>query len=161
MKIYVLGIIIIILDGILTYLMPSYFNELTYFYPMFSIVYLVFLYGYSKKYLQISVILGFIYDLLYINIFLYNTLIFLLLGKINKKIFNYLQNNLFNKVLVLILNIIIYDVINYFIISLSRYNQVIINDFLYKVSHSLLINVFFMIVLNIIFKKILKMETVK
>lgn len=158
---YIIGFIIIILDGLLVYFIPSYFNELNYFYPMLSITYLVFLYGYSKKYLKTSFILGFIYDLLYSNIFLYNSLIFLLLGKINKKIFNYLQINLFNKIIILILNIIIYDSINFLIIYFSKYNYVLFNDLIYKILHSLLLNILFIIILYFFFKKILKRKFVK
>lgn len=158
---YIIGFIIIILDGLLVYFIPSYFNELNYFYPMLSITYLVFLYGYSKNYLKTSFILGFIYDLLYSNIFLYNSLIFLLLGKINKKIFNYFQINLFNKIIILLLNIIIYDTINFLIIYFSKYNNVIFNDLVYKVLHSLLLNILFIIILNFFFKKILKRKIIK
>ena len=158
---YIIGFIIIILDGFIVYLIPSYFNELNYFYPMLSITFLVSIYGYSKKYLKTSFILGFIYDLLYSNIFLYNSLIFLLLAKINKKIFNYIQNNLFNKILILLLNIILYDTINFFIVYFSKYNNVSFNDLVYKVSHSLLLNIIFIIIFNVLLKKVLKRKIIK
>ena len=158
---YIIGFIIIILDGFIVYLIPSYFNELNYFYPMLSITFLVSMYGYSKNYLKTSFILGFIYDLFYSNIFLYNSLIFLLLAKINKKIFNYIQNNLFNKILILLLNIILYDTINFFIVYFSKYNNVSFNDLVYKVSHSLLLNIIFIIIFNILLKKVLKRKFIK
>ena len=150
---YIIGIIIIILDGLIVYFFPSYFNELNYLYPMFSITFLVAIYGYSKNYLKTSFVLGFIYDLLYSNIFLYNTLIFLLLSKINKKIFNYIQINLFNKILLLIVNIILYDSINFLIIQISKYNKLVFNDLIYKISHSLLLNIIFIIIINFVLKK--------
>ena len=150
---YILGIIIIILDGLIVYFFPSYFNELNYLYPMFSITFLVSIYGYTKNYLKISLALGFIYDLLYSSIFLYNTLIFLLLSKINKKVFNYIQINLFNKILLLIFNIVLYDSINFLIIHFSKYNNLVFNDLIYKISHSLLLNIIFIIITNFVLKK--------
>ena len=153
---YIIGIIIIILDGIIVYLFPSYFNQLNYLFPMLSITFLVSIYGYTKKYLKTSLILGFIYDLLYSSIFLYNTLIFLLLSKINKKIFNYIQINLFNKILLLILNIILYDSINFLIINFSKYNKIVFNDLIYKISHSIILNIIFIIAIDCILKKKLK-----
>lgn len=150
---YILGIMIIILDGLIVYFIPGYFNDLTFIYPMLSITFLVSMYGFCKKYFKTSVILGLVYDFLYSNIFLYNTLIFLLLSKINRKIFNYLQVNLFNKIIVLILNIIIYDTINFLIINFSKYNYVVLNDLIYKILHSLFINIVFIICINFLLKK--------
>jgi len=151
---YLLGIIIIIIDGILVYLIPSYFNELSYFYPMLTITLIVAMYNSCSNYLKTSFILGIIYDLFYSNVFLYNTLLFLLLSKINKKIFKYLQFNNFNKILVLVINILIYDGINYFIVWLTKYNLVTISDLFYKISHSLIMNILAIFVLNFILKKI-------
>jgi len=155
---YIIGIIIVILDGVFVYFFPSYFNELNYFYPMLSLTFLVSIYGYSKNYLKTSFVLGFIYDLLYSSIFLYNTLIFLLLSKINKRIFSYIQINLFNKILLLLLNIILYDSINFFIINFSKYNKLVFNDLIYKISHSLLLNIIFIIFINYILKKRFKLN---
>lgn len=155
---YILGIIIIILDGLIVYFIPNYFNNLSYLYPMLTITFLVSIYGYSKKYLKTSIILGFIYDLLYSDIFLYNTLLFLLLAKINKKLFNYLQINLFNKILLLLLNIIIYDNINFIVVYFSKYNSVLFNDLIYKILHSLLLNLIILFIFNFILKKKFKLN---
>lgn len=151
---YALGIIFILLDGLLIYLIPSYFNELSLFYPMLSITFSVAIYNYSKDYLKTSFILGVIYDLLYSSIFFYNALLFLLLAKVNKKIFNYLQINIFNKIIVLIINIIIYDSINYLIVFFSKYQDLIFYDLVYKITHSLLLNVLALFVINFLLKKI-------
>lgn len=149
-----LGILIIILDGLLIYSLPNLFNDINLFYPYLTITYIVSVYGYSKKYLKNSLILGFIYDLLYSNIFLYNAFFFLLLSKINNKIFNYLHNNLFNKVIVLIINIILYDTINYLIIYFSKYNIVYFNDLVYKIINSLLLNILVIFILDFLLKKV-------
>ena len=84
-----ISILVIILDGIITYFVPSYFNKLNYFYPMLTISFIPFLCkNKHTNYLTIF-ILGIIYDLLYSNIFLYNAIIFLGLAIINQKIIKY------------------------------------------------------------------------
>ena len=99
---YLVGIILIILDGILVYFIPSYFNELSIFYPMLAITFIVLIYNYCKNYFKTSFILGIIYDLLYSNIIFYNAILFLLLAYINRKLFSYFHINVFNKILILL-----------------------------------------------------------
>lgn len=124
-----------------------------YLYPEIALVLIVFLFTKKKDYLKKVFILGIIYDLLYSNIFMYNALIFLLLGKINKKIFNVLKENNFIKIIVLIINIIIYDIINYSVIIISKYQVLSINNLLDKISRSIIINILSLLVLLILFKK--------
>lgn len=150
---FLISLIIIILDGVLIYYFPSYFNNLSLLYPMLTITLNVTLYSYSKNYLKDALILGMIYDLCYSSIFLYNTLIFLLLAKINKKILNYFHSTMFNKIIILIINIFIYDFINFFIIYFSRYNLVTFNDLFYKFYHSLLLNILSLFIIQFILKK--------
>ena len=77
-----------------------------------------------KKYYRICFTVGFIYDLLYSNIFLYHALLFLLLGKINSRIYKFLKSNIFIKIVLVILNIIIYDTIGFLIIKFSYYMDI-------------------------------------
>lgn len=153
-NIYLLGIIVIIIDGLLLNFLPSYFNNLNYLYPMLSITYLVAIYSYSNDYLKKSFILGCIYDLLYSHIIFYNAFLFLFLAKINKKIFNYIQVNLINKIIILIINIILYDTINFLIIYFSKYNLVTINDLFYKIINSLFLNILSLFIFTFLLKKI-------
>lgn len=145
----ILGIIIILLDGLIIYSFPGYFNNLNYFYPMLTLTYCVFLVG-NKIPFRTIFILGFIYDLFYSSIFLYNALLFFSLAKIDKFLLNYLPNNLFNKIIILIINIVLYDLMGYFIVAFTKYNIVSLNDLFYKISHSLLLNIIFLIILYII-----------
>ena len=151
---YLLGILIIIIDGLLLHFIPTYFNEINYLYPMLSITYIVAIYSYSNNYFKNAFIFGFIYDLLYSTIFFYNTLLFLLLAKVNKKIFNHIQNNLINKISILIINIIIYDTINFLIIYFYKYNLVSINDLIYKVLHSIPLNILSLFLIIFLLKKL-------
>ena len=150
---YLVTIITIILDGYITYIYPSYFNNITYLYPMLTLSLIVSISSNKDAYLKYSLIIGFIYDLLYSTIFLYNTLIFLMLAKINKKILNSIRESFIIRIILLILNIIIYDSISFLIVYLTKYNDVTFLSLLYKISHSLILNILSLFVISFILKK--------
>lgn len=149
---YILGLVLVFLDGLIVYTTKYNFNNISYFYPMLSLVYIVLIYSNKQKYLQKVFILGLIYDLLYTSIFLYNSLMFLLLGKINRKIFNIIRPTLINKIVVLVINIIIFDTLNFLIIYISKYNIVSFSHLVYKISHSLIFNIMSLFVLHFFIK---------
>lgn len=66
---YLVTILTIILDGYITYIYPSYFNNITYLYPMLTLSLIVSISSNKDTYLKYSLIIGFIYDLLYSTIF--------------------------------------------------------------------------------------------
>lgn len=150
---YLVTIITIILDGYITYIYPSYFNNITYLYPMLTLSLIVSISSNKDAYLKYSLIIGFIYDLLYSTIFLYNTLIFLMLAKINKKILNSIRESFIIRIILLILNIIIYDSISFLIVYLTKYNDVTFLSLFYKISHSLILNILSLFVISFILKK--------
>lgn len=150
---YLVTIITIILDGYITYIYPSYFNNITYLYPMLTLSLIVSISSNKDTYLKYSLIIGFIYDLLYSTIFLYNTLIFLMLAKINKKILNSIRESFIIRIILLILNIIIYDSISFLIVYLTKYNDVTFLSLFYKISHSLILNILSLFVISFILKK--------
>jgi len=153
---YLLIISIVLLDGIIMYYIPSYFNDISYLYPMFTVSLIPILYSYfsTKKYYLTSFYIGIIYDVLYGNIFLFNALLFLLLSKTNSKIYKFLKDNLFIKLVLTILNIMIYDTIYFILIKLSYYNVISVRDLIYKISHSLLLNILVVFVYFFLFKKL-------
>ena len=150
-------IIVILLDFLLSYFIPNYFNNLNYFYPMLTLTFLVYCYKKNKNYNKIIIITGLIYDLLFSYIFLFNTLIFLLFSKILKKIDNLIRYNYLISIIVLILFIFLYDLILFILVYISGYDNINFNDLIYKFSHSLILNITFYILLTIIFynKKII------
>ena len=76
-KYLILSFIVLFLDGLISYYYPSFFHQQNYFFPMLSISLIPFLYkNNTKDYYRLSLILGFIYDLLFSHIFLLNTIIF-------------------------------------------------------------------------------------
>lgn len=147
-----ISLLLIILDGIIIYFIPSYMNKLNYFYPMLTISFIPFLYKEKNSYL-IIIILGIIYDLLYSNIFLYNAVIFLILSMINYRIIKYFNNSLILYVLLSLLNIVLYDSILFLLVIVSNYQSITINDLIYKITHSIILNIMSVFVLYFIFKK--------
>lgn len=153
-KSLVISIIIIILDGIITYFIPSYFNKLNLFYPMLTVTLIPFLFTINlKNYYHFVFLMGIIYDLLYSNIFLYNALLFLLLSKIDSKMIKYFKNNLFFYLTVAIINIFLYDVISFLLIIITNYQIVTIHDLLYKLKSSIILNLLSVFVFFFLFKK--------
>ena len=148
-----ISLLIIILDGIIIYFIPSFFNKLNYFYPMLTISFIPFLCkNKTNSYLTIF-ILGVIYDLLYSSLFLYHALIFLLLAIINRKIIKYFSDSLLLFIFLAFLNIIIYDSITFILVIISNYQTITFNDLIYKIEHSLLLNIVSVFVFYFLFKK--------
>ena len=151
---WIISILVLFLDGIISYYLPSYFNKLSLFYPMLTISLIPFLYsGNKRKYYYFVFILGIIYDLLYCNIFLFNALIFLFLSKIDIKVLKLLKDNFFLYLGLIVLNIVIYDGICFFLLILTKYANYPINHLFYKIEHSLLLNILSGIWFFFIFKK--------
>ena len=150
---FLLGIIF--LDGLLVYLFPSYLNDISIFYPMLTVSLISLLYSYYpvKKFYKMCFAIGIVYDLLYSSIFLYNALLFLLLGKIDSKIYKTFKDNLFLKLVITIINIIIYDTIGFILVKISSYSIIGFDSLIYKISHSLLLNILFVFVVFFFFKK--------
>lgn len=148
-------LILIILDGLIIYYIPSYFNNINFLYPMLTLSLISVLANNLslKKYYQTVFIMGIIYDILYSNIFLYNAFLFLLISKINTKIYKILKHNLFLVILITILNIIIYDTITFLLIKFSNYQSVDFIDLIYKIKNSLLLNILIVFVYYFYFKK--------
>lgn len=154
----ILGIILI--DYLISYFVPGYFNNLNYFFPMLTLTFLVFYFNEcdSKKYLKVTIITGLIYDLFFSYIFLFNTLVFFLFGKILKKTDKLIRYNYVVSIVMLVFFIFLYDLILFGLVYISEYNSITFNDLIYKFSHSLALNISFYLLLTIIFhnKKILK-----
>ena len=157
--IYIFLIICLIFDYIYPLFIPSFFNNLNLFYPMFTLTYLVFLYKKinNKKYYKLIIISGILYDLLFSYLLLFHTVLFIFYYKILKKLDKFIELNIFIKILILIIFILIYDLLLFLLIYITDYNVVTINDLLYKFSHSIIINILYYIWLLIILdKKLIK-----
>lgn len=131
----------LILDGVFS----------RFFYPLFTLISLIFIYKKENRYL-ITLISGFIYDLVYTDTLFLNTLIFMLILLLIEFIFKCIRFNLVNVILVSILVIIIYRTSIYFILCIINYIEFNIIDLFYGIIYSL-INVIFTIIIYLTNKK--------
>lgn len=143
-KFWIISGLIIILDGLITYYVPSYFNNLNYLYPMLTISLIPYI---SKNnlndYYKTVFILGIIYDIFYSNIFLLNAFIFLVIGRIDIKILKLVKENIIIYLCLIILNIIVYDGIMFSLIYLTNYECITLYDYFYKIENSIILNIIF------------------
>lgn len=140
-KYLIISLLAIILDGVISYLLPSYFNKINYIYPMFTISLIPFIVSDNKKNIIFIIIIGFIYNLLYSNIFLYQPLVFILLSKIDCMYLKIFKESIISYIMLVIINIIIYDSLYYLLILLTGYQSLEITDLIYKIKNSLPINI--------------------
>ena len=153
--VYIIIFICIILDFLISFTIPNYFNNLNLFYPMLTLTFLVFLYKkvHGKKYYKIIIMAGICYDLIFSYIFLFHTLIFLLFAKILNKIDKLVRFNIIINIFVLITFLFLYDLILFILVYISSYNVVTIYDLFYKWTHSLILNISFYFLLTIVLNK--------
>jgi len=153
--IYIIILITIIIDFLISYFIPIYFNNLNIFYPMLTLTFLIYYFKKTtnKKYLKIVLITGLLYDILFSYLFLFNTIIFLLFSKILIKIDKVIRYNYLISILLLILFIFLYDFILFILIYISKYNTISFYDLIYKFKNSLILNIIFYCLLNIIINK--------
>ena len=141
-KTILISFLIVLLDGIIVYYVPSYFNHINYLYPMLTISFIPFL---IKKKSKVNIIyiaiIGIMYDLLYSNILLYNTILFILLASFNKIIVNYFKDSILLYIILGITNIVIYDTFSFILVLITSYQSVTIGDLLYKIRNSILLNI--------------------
>ena len=153
-KYLIISLTVILLDGLITYYIPSYFNKINSLYPMLTVSLIPFLYTNNlKKYYYKILFLGIIYDLLYTDVFLYNVIIFLFIGIIDIKLLKYFSNSLILYFILMIINIFVYDSISFIFVLLTNYQLVNIFDLVYKIKNSLLLNIMSIFVYWFIFKK--------
>ena len=153
-KFLILSVVSLLLDGLISYYLPSYLNSSTIFFPMLTISLIPFLYNKNTKdYYTFCFVLGIIYDLLYSNIFLFHGLLFLILAKINTKILKSIKNSLLLYLILLFINILFYDSILFLLVSFTNYASVSIMDLVLKIRNSLFINTLSVFVYYFLFKK--------
>ena len=152
---YLLILITFILEFLVSYFIPIYFNHLNLFYPMLTLTLIVYLYNKVplKTYFRLAFIIGFLYDLLFSYIFLFHSLIFLCFAKIISLIDKHLKCNFLISLILLIVFIFLYDFILFALVYLSNYNIVNFTNLLEKFESSIILNAAFYILLSIILNK--------
>lgn len=137
------------LDGILS----KYISGNSLFLPLLTIVSLVIIYPYFNnndyRYYKYIAILGFLYDIAYMNTVFYNFFIFIILGFINVFIKYYVSDRLHINVLITVLLIVVYRFINYAFINIIG-NNLKFSYFFESVYSSLILNIFYCISIYLI-----------
>lgn len=153
-------IITILLDGVLTNILPYTVNNLSIFTPMFTILLPIVIYPFyikeEKKYLITLIIIGIIYDLFYTNLLFYDAIVLFIFGLIMIKLYKNIGYNYVKVLIYALLSIIVYELFNSLIILI--FNLVPINPMkvLYKISHSIILNIIYISILYLIIKKLPK-----
>lgn len=146
-----LGIIIlaisIYLDGFLTLFLPYLPGGLSIFTPMLTIVSIFIIYPLyrkqEKKYFTILFIVGIIYDLLYTNLLFYDSLVFMFLGLIIKKIYKDFTVEHIKLSIHIIILIMIYELLFSLFIIVFNLVPISLSRIIYKITHSILLNIIY------------------
>jgi len=133
---------------LITFFLDNLLNNLeitNLLFPQFivsSLVILFIMLNDNKKYLILTLIIGFIYDILYNNIS-YNIFIFLILGLIIISFYKLFKVNLFNTIILTIIIILIYNFLIFLISVIYLNNNYVVLDFLEKFKDSILLNIIY------------------
>lgn len=151
----IINIILIIsfyLEGIIT----NFINLNTkLFNPLFLFTGLILIYPLiinKRRYYQICLIYGFMYDLVYTNTIFLHALTFLLIGYLISKGMNYFENNLLNTNLLILISIPIYRIISYVLLCLVSDLSFNISELLKSITSSIIINILYGTILYLILK---------
>jgi len=133
---------------LITFFLDNLLNDLeitNLLFPQFIVSYLIIIFIIlkdNKKYLILTLILGFIYDILYNNI-PYNIFIFLILGFIIISFYKLFKINIFNTIILTIIIILIYNFLIFLISVIYLNNNYVVLDFLEKFKDSILLNIIY------------------
>lgn len=147
-------IVTILLESFLKIKLPYFYSDLLLITPMLIITSLIFIFLIFKqeKSFIITIIMGFIYDLLFTNKLFINVFLFILIREFIKYFFNNFRINLKSLMICNIIIIIIYEILFYLLLIISGY-VININMLLYKIYNSFLINVMYTIISYLILSK--------
>lgn len=137
-----ISIISFLLDGVLS----KYISPNSLLLPLFTLVSLVIIYPYfnnnNYRYFKYIAILGFLYDIVYMNMLFYNFFVFMLLGFINMFIKYLLSHRIYINIFIVIVLIVVYRLINYIFLNLTIGN-LSINYLIKSIYSSLILNIIY------------------
>ena len=119
-------IISFLLDGIVSNLIPFNLVDPSCLKTIYSVVSLVIIYNYfdnQKKYLQILIVLGIFFDIVYTNTFILNIVVFITIYIILSNLDYVITTNIFTINLKSIVCISSYHILTYIILLLANYNS--------------------------------------
>ena len=153
---YIISIISLILDGVLTNFLPFLEGNLSLFTPLCTVISLFFYYPFfrkEKKKFYISVfLLGIIYDLCFTNLLFWNAILFLILALISQALYKNYGMGPLKIILYSAILVIVYESLNALIILVFGLVPISFPKLLYKITHTYLLNVIYMEIIYIILK---------
>lgn len=157
-----MGIVILvisfILDIIFSNILPFMKEDLSLFTPLLVPITIYLIYPFyknnHKKYYLISILVGFIYDLVFTNLLFYDAVIFLLLAFLTVKLNKMFEIDKYRNILYLVLIIIIYESSLALFCIIFNLVPITFSSLFYKISHTLILNIiygfiFFIIIENL------------
>ena len=141
----------IIVSLILELIINKYINQNSLFIPLFLLISIIYI-NKNKYYLKIFII-GVIYDLFFTPFYILNGVIYLIIGFINKVLFNYFNNKFIDYIIITIIDIFIYQIILYLLLLISNHINYNINELFFIIKHFFIINIIYSIILFLIKRK--------
>lgn len=153
----IFNIFIVLISLIFENIFNLYFSKLNYITPLFTLISLIFVFPYfknSKKDFYIfSLLVGLIYDLVFTNFYIINSILFLLISIV---IFYVLKNHEYNLLMIVItsiLSIFLYNILLYLILNLYNYTNYSLIDLSYILKSFLIGNIFYCFIIYFLIMK--------
>lgn len=148
-----------LLQGILSLYLPFSTNPFSLLHSDLCILALIFIYPIFykkrkiKKYYVICVLYGLLFDLLYTNTLVIDSLLFLMVGLLTRFLYLKLSDNFINSFLIVFLTTSMYNLFFYFLLLLFKNIHFYFFVFVYKCIGSILLNFIYSFILYIIVSK--------
>ncbi|MBQ7137149.1 MAG: hypothetical protein IJO43_04165 [Bacilli bacterium] len=152
MKKYIVLLISIILDGLISNISLYQINHLTYFTSLCTVISLVVVYN-NEDFIKLLILSSVVYGGLYMSNILLSFVLFFAALMTIKYLKKELRDNLFTILLQFIIIIFVYDFILFFIMSFINVGHIGFNHYFYKITHSLLLNLLYGISIYFIYDK--------
>lgn len=150
--IIILILISLFLDGLLSVKISTS----SYFLPLLTLTTLFLIYPKCKKkeitFLLLATITGFLYDLLYTNLLFLHAIVFFILTKLIKYLYQNYHQNTFKQLIYLVVVIIFYELLLALLLFIFQTTDITLNKTLTIISKSLLLNIIYALLLKPLLK---------
>lgn len=155
---FIIIIVSLIFDGILTNYLPFLVNDLSYFTPLLTLTSIFIIYPFYhkniKKYFITVFIIGIIYDLFYTNLLFFNAVLFTFIGIISMLIQKNFESGPIKLIIYTIILISSYELVQGLILYIYNLFPITLSKVIYKIEHSLIINIIYVEIICFIIKYI-------
>lgn len=153
-----------LIDGIISNYLPFELSNPSFLKTIYTIISLTIMYKYfsnRKKYLLILIILGILFDIVYTNTFLVNTVIFITIYIIFSKIDYLMPTNIITINIKTIICISLYHILTYIILLLSHFNNYDLSLLVRILLRSTIMTIIYTTLSYLIINKIYKDKKIK